>query len=79
MFVAIILFFSIDLLLLFILAVSGLDCVTRDLPLRQAVFSSYGGRGGILAPRPGIELTPTPLEGGLLTAGPPGKSLQTSF
>ena len=78
MFVAIILFFSIDLLLLFILAVSGLDCVTRDLPLRQAVFSSYGGRGGILAPRPGIEPTLLALEGEVFT-GLPGKSCGCFF
>ena len=29
---------------------------------------------GILAPRPGIEPTPPPLEGEVLTTGPPGKS-----
>ena len=30
---------------------------------------------GILVPQPGIEPTPPALEGGLLTTGPPGKSL----
>ena len=28
---------------------------------------------GVLAPRPGIELSPPALEGGVLTTGPPGK------
>ena len=30
---------------------------------------------GILAPQPGIEPTPSALEGEVLTTGPPGKSL----
>ena len=30
---------------------------------------------GILAPRPGVKLTPPALEGKVLTTGPPGKSL----
>ena len=31
---------------------------------------------GILAPQPGIKLTPSASEGKVLTAGPPGKSLE---
>ena len=34
---------------------------------------------GILAPRPGIELTPPALEGEVLTTGPPGKFLLLKF
>ena len=34
---------------------------------------------GILVPRPGIEPTSSALEGGVLTTGPPGKSLFLSF
>ena len=34
---------------------------------------------GILAPQPGIEPTPPALEGEVLTTGPPGKSLDSSF
>ena len=34
---------------------------------------------GILAPQPGIEPTPSALEGEVLTTGPPGKSLNKSF
>ena len=35
--------------------------------------------GGILVPQLGIEPISLALEGGLLTAGPPGKSLSTDF
>ena len=34
---------------------------------------------GVLVPRPGIEPVPSALAGGLLTNGPPGKSLQHIF
>ena len=34
---------------------------------------------GILAPQPGIEPTPSTLEGEGLTTGPPGKSLRLTF
>ena len=34
---------------------------------------------GILAPRPGIEPAPPVLEGKVLTTGPPGKSLVSTF
>ena len=39
------------------------------------LFWFFGRKAcGILAPRPGIEPSPPPLEGEVLTAGPPGKS-----
>ena len=42
------------------------------------VFWFFGHEAhGILAPRPGIEPTPTALEGKVLTTGPPGKSPDT--
>ena len=34
---------------------------------------------GIIAPRPGIEPTPSALEGMVLITGPPGKSLEPLF
>jgi len=34
---------------------------------------------GILAPQPGINLTSLALEGGVLTAGPPGKSPEATL
>ena len=45
MFVAITLFFNTYLLLLFILAVSGRSCVTRDRPLWQSSPVMEGGVG----------------------------------
>ena len=40
------------------------------------MFWFFGRKAcGILAPRPEIEPTPRPLEGEVLTTGPPGKSL----
>ena len=41
-----------------------------------SLFMSFGPEAcGILAPQPGIKLTPSALEGEVLTTGLPGKSL----
>ena len=40
-------------------------------------FWPHPAARGILAPHPGMELSPPALEGGILTIGPPGKSLHT--
>ena len=44
------------------------------------MFGFFGHEAcGILAPWPGIEPTPTALEGEVLTTEPPGKSLHCLF
>ena len=42
-------------------------------------FQPHPEACGILTPQSGIELMPPALEGGVLTTGPPGKSLHCSF
>ena len=55
-----------------------IECVTR-LPLFYVFWFSGQQACGILAPWPGIVLSPPALEGKILTTGPPGKSQQFTF
>ena len=63
--------------------VSSVDCSSGGgfypiTILLLSFFLCYGFLAnicGILAPQPGIKPTPPALEGGVLTPGPPGKSL----
>ena len=74
-------FFNLFYFILFyFLAVSGLSCSVRA---PERVGSVVVARGlncpmacGILVPRPGIKPASPALEGGFLTTGPPGKSLE---
>ena len=54
------------------------SCGARDPEHEGSVVVAYGlsclAACGILVPRPGIEPASPALEGGFLTAGPPGKS-----
>ena len=55
-----------------------IECITR-LPLFYVFWFSGQQARGILAPWPGIVLSPPALEGKILTTGPPGKSQQFIF
>ena len=54
------------------------ECIT-SLPLFYVFWFSGQQACGILAPWPGIVLSPPALEGKILTTGPPGKSQQFIF
>ena len=59
------------------------SCGVQALKHMGSVVAAHGlicpAACGILVPRPGIEPASPALEGGFLTTGPPGKSLNYKF
>ena len=66
------------------LAGLGLSCSTQDPSLWCVAFLVVRRLNcftacGVLVPRPGIKPVSPALQGGFLTPGPPGKSLEREF